>query len=157
MALKAAKQETLWRVAPGRLEPFDAMTVQQLRENGYRTGDVLAASLKKSRSPEFNGLAHKLGSLLAENIDAFDGMDAHAVLKRLQIEGDIACDHLAIKVQGLGMVEQRIPRSLSYHSMDEGEFRRTVTAFCKYVSRAYWPTCKPEEIERMAELWVEAP
>lgn len=150
------KPRTLWRVARGRLEPFDAFTLQQLRDKGYRVGDVLAAELTKARNPGFHRLAHQLGSLLAENLDAFTGMSAHAVLKRLQIEGRIACDEIGVIVPGIGPCAYFVPRSLSYESMGDDEFKPTIAAMCRYVSATYWPTCSPEQIERMASAWVEA-
>lgn len=154
--IKRRKDRTLWRVGRGRLEPFDAFTAAQLRDKGYRVGDVLSAELTKPRNPGFHRLAHQLGSLLAENLDAFEGVSAHTVLKRLQIEGNIACDEIALVFPGIGPCVQRIPQSLSFASMDESTFRQTIAAMCRYVARHYWPTCSPEEIERMASVWVEA-
>lgn len=153
---KPSNRRTSWRVDKGCLRPADAFTVAMLRARNYKLGDVLSAELKKARNPGFNNLAHKLGEMLAENIDAFTGLDGHAVLKRLQLEGDIACDHMAILFPGIGPVEYRIPRSLSFDEMDEGEYRETVKRMCSHVSLTYWPKCSAEEIERMAELWVEA-
>lgn len=145
---------TLWRVDKGALRPADNATVAHLRERGYNMGDVLSAELRKPRNPRFHGLAHALGGVLAENLDEFGGMEPHAVLKRLQIEGGIACDELMVVLQGVP-VPYRVPRSLSFASMDEGEFKATVRQFCEYVSRRYWPQCSPDEIERMAEVWVD--
>jgi hypothetical protein len=83
-------------------------------------------------------------------------MDWHAVLKRLQIEGDIGCDHIALIFPGVGPVEYRQARSLSYESMDDAEFRAVIAAMCRHVAKTYWPTCTPEKIEQMASCWVEA-
>lgn len=135
--------------------PADLTTASLLRKR-HRVGDLVFAEFKRPRNPGFHRLAHQLGSMLAENIEAFEHMDAHAVLKRLQVEGDIACDTIPMRIPGVGPVEYRIPRSLSYESMDEDEFHATVHGMCRYVSKTYWPTCKPEEIERMASCWVEA-
>lgn len=149
------KVRTLWRVGRGVLEPYDSFTRQELRARRYKLGDLIAAELFKARSPGFHRLAHQLGSLLAENLDAFDGMDAHAVLKRLQIEGRIACDEIGVLVPDVGMCVQYVPRSLSYESMDDHEFRETIKAMCRYVADTYWPTCSPEKIEAMAQAWVD--
>lgn len=153
---KRRKDKTLWRVDKGCLLPFDSFTIAQLRAKGYGMGDVLQAELSKARNPGFHRLAHQLGSLLAENLDMFAGWDAHAVLKRLQIEGNIGCDEIAVIFPGVGPYAHRVPRSLSFASMDEGEFKQVVTAMCRYVSRTYWPSCTPEQIESMASAFVEA-
>jgi hypothetical protein len=144
------------RVIRGGYAPADASTAAVLRDNGHRVGDLVFVEFSKPRSPGFHRLAHQLGSLLSENLDAFEGLSAHAVLKRLQIEGDIACEHIALVFPGVGPVEYRQARSLSYESMDEAEFRAVIAAMCRHVAKTYWPSCKPEEIERMASCWVEA-
>ena len=155
-ATKSRRERTLWRVGKGVLQPFDAATTEALRAKGYKVGDVLHADLAKPRSPGFHRLAHQLGGMLAENLDTFDGMPAHAVLKRLQWEGNIGCEEFGAQAPGLGLVMVRIPRSLSFQSMDDGEFREVMTALCRYVSKTYWPTCTPEQVEAMASVWVEA-
>ena len=154
-AVRKRPEETLWRVGAGVLEPYDAGTSAQLRAKGFKRGDVLATGLKKARNPGFNSLAHKLGSLLAENLDAFESLDSHKVLKRLQIEGHIGCDEIALNFPGVGPCVYRVPRSLSFASMDEGEFQQVIKAMCKYVAKTYWPTCTPEQVEQMASCWVE--
>ena len=151
-----AKAETLWRVGRGVLEPFDAATSAALRAKRYNFGDVLRAELRKARNPGFHRLAHKLGELLAANLDAFVDLKAHAVLKRLQIEANVGCDEIALNFPGVGPCSYRVPRSLSFDSMDEGEFHEVIAGMCRYVSRTYWPTCSPEKIEAMADAWVEA-
>ncbi|MFC0677486.1 hypothetical protein ACFFGH_06435 [Lysobacter korlensis] len=154
--IKRTKDRTLWRVGRGRLEPLDGFTLGQLRAKGYKLGDILSAELTKPRSPGFHRLAHQLGSMLAENIEAFAGMDSHGVLKRLQIEANVGCDEIALNFPGVGPCTYRVPRSLSFASMDEGQFREVIAGMCRHVSRQYWPTCSPDDIERMASVWVEA-
>ena len=153
---KSKKPRHALRVIRGGYAPADESAAAALRV-GHRIGDLVYASFVKPRHPGFHRLAHQLGGLLAENLDAFDGMSAHNVLKRLQIEGDIACEHIALVFPGVGPVEYRQAKSLSYESMDETEFRETITAMCRYVSKTYWPTCTPEKVEAMASCWVESP
>lgn len=154
--IKRRKEKTLWRVGKGQLVPFDDFTLAQVRTRGYKIGDVLAADLSKPRNPGFHRLAHQLGALLSENLEAFDGVQPHGVLKRLQIEANIGCDEIALNFPGVGPCSYRVPRSLSYASMDDGEFREVIAGMCRYVAKAYWPQCTPEQIEGMASAWVEA-
>ena len=157
---KSRKPERLLlTVAKGALVPGDGYTQKRLKERGYRVGDILLADLRKPRHPGFHRLAHRLGTLVANSIDEFSGLDAHQALKRLQIEGNIACDELPIFMTIFDQklkVNQRIPRSLSYASMDEGEFRETVQAFCRFIAAEYWPDMTAEEVEAMAEAMPEA-
>lgn len=151
---KRRKPKTLWRVGKGVLVPHDAYTTSQLRAKGYHIGDVLSAELRKPRNPGFHGLAHRLGELIASNLDAFDGVEAHDVLKRLQIEANIGCDEIALNFPGVGPCSYRVPRSLSYESMDDGEFKGVIAGMCAYVSKTYWASLSPEKIEAMADAWV---
>lgn len=151
------KPETfLLRVTKGALVPDDRFTQERLRAKGYNFGDVLTATLKKPRNPQFHRLAHVFGQLCADNLDRFHGIDAHQVLKLLQYEGDIECERMMVNLKDFGMVEVRVPRSLSFDSMDDGEFYGAFRAMCNHVSKTYWPDCTPEQIEDMASAMVEA-
>ena len=152
-------ERLLLTVAKGALVPGDGYTTKRLAERGYRIGDILLADLRKPRNPGFHRLAHQLGTLVANNIPEFDGLDGHQALKRLQVEGNIACDELPVFLTLLGQkikVNQRIPRSLSFASMDEGEFRETLQAMCRFIAAEYWPAMTAEQIEEMAEMMPEA-
>lgn len=145
------------RVVKGALVPADDFAAERLRQRGYHVGDELSAELRKARNPKFNRLVHQLGQLLIANVEAFAHYtDAHAVLKRLQIEADIACDHVAILVPNLGMVEQRIPLSLSFETMDEGQFQQVHAAFCRHIAKTYWPSLTEQQVADMASLMGQA-
>ena len=98
---------------------------------------------------------HRIGQLVVANIDAFQGMDAHTALKRIQLEGNIACEQLALTMPNVGVVMAKVPRSLSFESMDEGEYQDVARSMCRYVAERYWPDLSAEQIERMAECFVE--
>jgi len=181
-----AKRPAIYlRVIRGGLEPADGFARDQLRSKGYRVGDVLRADLAKLRNPGFNRLVHRIGQLCVANVEAFHGMDAHACIKRLQLEGGIACDEIAISMrrawdqfaaailsvpgtsviapalQVVGsmlpedaLVVMRTPRSLSFDSLDEGEYREVARAICRLIAARYWQTLTPELIEEMAETFV---
>ena len=143
------------RVIKGGYAPADGTTAAALRGK-HRVGDRVFVQFSKPRNTGFHKLAHALGGLLAENIEAFAHMDAHTVLKRLQIEGGIGCDEIGVNFPGIGPCAYRIPRSLSYESLDQDEFHEVIESMCKYVSAKYWPSVSPEKIEAMAEVWVQS-
>lgn len=152
---KPQKKERIFlKVSKGSLVPADAFAEGQLRAKGYKIGDVISADLRKLRNPKFNRLVHRIGTLVVANIEAFANLDAHTAVKRLQIEGRIACDEIGIMVQGFGMVIQFIPRSLSFESMDEAEFHTAARGICRTIAERYWQTLTPEQIESMAESFV---
>lgn len=142
------------RVVKGAFTPADPSCQARLREKGFKSGDLVFVEFRKPRNPRFHRLAHALGRLCSDNIEAFEGMDAHRVLKRLQIEAQIGCDEIAIVVPGIGKCLHLIPRSLSFESMSEDEFHEVVSGFCRQIAKHYWPTLTPEKIEEMAGVMV---
>lgn len=146
------------RVVKGGFAPADSTTSSRLRVRAYRTGDLVFAEFRKPRNPGFHRLAHQLGLLCAENLDAFAGMDPHAVLKRLQLESGVACDEVACRMpKGRGTYVARIPQSLSYESMDDGKFHEVMHGLCRHLASEYWPDCTPEQVESMASCMVDTP
>lgn len=144
-----------FRVAKGSLVPADEFARDQLRSRGYRINELVAAEIIKQRNPRFNRLVHGLGKLVVENVDGFEGIDPHKAIKRLQIEGRVACEEIGVLVHGYGIVIQLIPRSISYESMDEGEYQEAARGISRTIAERYWPQCTPDEIERMAELMIQ--
>ncbi len=82
----------------GALVPADRYSAEALKARKLGPGDVVFAVLRKPRNPKHHRLAHALGQLLVENLDEFAELDAHSVLKRVQLEADIACDQMAINL-----------------------------------------------------------
>ena len=150
-----SKRERIYlRVQKGALVPADSYATSKLRERGYAVNDLLAAELVKPRNPKFNRLVHRIGQLVVANIDAFAGIDAHQAIKRLQIEGKVACEEIGISVANYGMVIQLIPRSLSFESMDEGEYVQAARGICRTIAERYWPSLTEDAIAEMAESFV---
>lgn len=131
------------------LSPADSYSYGRMQDKRYRHGDLVFAAPTKPRNPGFHRHAHNIGTLLAENIDDFEGMQAHAVLKRLQLETGIGCDEYGYRLDGR-MLFQRVPYSLSYESMDDGEFREVIAGFCQHICDNYWHSLEPRDVEDMA-------
>ena len=143
------------RVIKGGFAPADRFQESVLRQRGYRIGDLLKADLIKPRNPKFNNLVHRIGQLVVANIEAFDGLEPHAAIKRLQIEGRIACDEIGVFVPRYGMVIQSVPRSLSFESMDEAEYQAAAKGICRTIAERYWHGLSEEQIAEMAESMVQ--
>ena len=151
-----SKRERIYfRVQKGALVPADSYAASKLRERGYAINDLLAAEIVKPRNPKFNRLVHRIGQLVVANIEAFAGMDAHKAIKRLQIEGKVACDEIGIHVPNYGTVIQLIPRSLSNESIDEGEYHQAARGICRTIAERYWSDLNEDQIAEMAESFVE--
>lgn len=149
------RERIYFRVVKGALVPSDNYATSKLRERGYRTGDLIAAELFKLRNPKFNRLVHRIGQLVVANIESFAGLDAHLAIKRLQIEGRVACEEIGVMVANYGMVIQLIPRSLSFDSMDEGEYQQAARGICRTIAERYWTDLSEDKIAEMAESFVE--
>jgi hypothetical protein len=90
--------------------------------------------------------------MLADNIDEFTGLEPHSILKRIQYEANIGCDEIGAKVPGVGFVMIRMPKSLSFESMDQAEFEEVYRGMCRYIAENYWHGMTEEQIAEMAEV-----
>lgn len=154
-ARKSKPAPIMLQVVKGGLQPADNFAVSQLRERGYKVGNVVACQIKKQNNPKFHRLVHRIGQLCAANIEAFEGMDAHAVIKRLQWESNTYCEEVGVSVPGIGMAMMRWPRSLAFDSMDDGERHEMAKQLCRHIASKYWPSLDADRIEEMAEAFVE--
>ncbi|MBX9609711.1 MAG: hypothetical protein K2Y51_26110 [Gammaproteobacteria bacterium] len=142
-------------VDAGCLIPADHNARLRLRELGLRRGDLAFITIVKLRNPRFHRLAHRLGQLMAESVEAFEGMGAHRVLKRLQLESGVGCEEIAYRLAGQTVV-QRIPLSLSFGDMDEIEFEETYKGICRQAAE-YWHDLDADDVARMVELMPDNP
>jgi len=148
------RQKFPMRVIKGGFAPASETAKAELRERGYKIGDLLFADFSKPRNPGFHRLAHALGRLLTENLDSFDGMAAHKALKRVQWEANVGCEEMSAQVDGAGTVVIRIPQSLSYESMDQGRFHEVYMGMCRWVAKKYWTELDGDAVAEMAEVMV---
>ena len=149
------RERILLRVERGALVPADAHSQQRLRERGYRVGDVLAAELVKPRSPGFWRLAHRIGTLCVESIEAFHGLNAHQAIKKIQADAGLECDVTHTDIPGLGVLVSKQPRSLSFESMEQGQFYEFTRAACRHIASTYWPHLTAEAVQEMADTFPD--
>ncbi|MES0445043.1 MAG: hypothetical protein ABUJ92_00720 [Desulfobacterales bacterium] len=150
-----ARKKFPLRVVKGGFQPASQTAIDELKERGYKIGDMVFADFSKPRNPGFHRLVHALGKLCSENLDAFEGVEAHKVLKRLQVEGNIECDEVALNFPGVGPCVYRIPRSLSYESMSQDQFKLAYMGFCRHIAKVYYPTLTADQVDEMAELMAD--
>ena len=159
------------------LVPADRWAEKQWNEKKLKLGDIVKVFVRKLRNGKFNRKVHRIGKLCVDHIDEFRHMDAHSVIKRMQLEGNIYCDEMAIKpsVAGVsipmqiiailepilnafglkltteGLLIVRYPQSLSYESMSQDEYEDAARRICLYLSENYWHGLKDWQIDEMAE------
>ena len=153
--LRSKPEKLPFRITNGGFEPADGYVAAQMRKRGYNIGDLVFCVVTKPRTHGLNRLVHRIGGLVAANIEAFAGLDGHAALKKIQIDGNIACDEHVIDLPGVGRCKVISPNSLSFDSLDEGQFREVARAMCRFIAGTHWHGMTPEAIEKMAESFVD--
>jgi hypothetical protein len=96
---KSRPERFALRVAKGGFTPADVTTLSRLKARNFRTGELVFAEFKRPRNPGFHRLAHALGVLFVTNIEAFEHLDSHTCLKRLQLETGVGCEEVLVNVQ----------------------------------------------------------
>ncbi len=123
----------------------------------YKIGQVVKADVTKLRSNGLNKHAHNIATMCIKNIDDFKEYEgrSHDALKRLQLESGAECDELMIRIPGLiDKVLAKQARSFSFENMGEERFETAIKVICRHISQVYWPSCTPDQIEKMAQVSV---
>lgn len=164
----------------GALVPLTKWDQRSMKARKYHVGTELRAILTNPRNVMFHRLAHALGTIVAEQIEGFEGLNAHATLKKIQAEAGIFCDveymdaspvvaavltivRKALGARAAALIEKiipplrkiavNVPRSMSFDEMDEGEFQEYVAQIYAHIQRAYWPSMTEEQIALMVEIY----
>ncbi len=123
-----------------------------LKERGYKSGDKVRAELKQPRDLVKHRRVHRLGQLVARSLDAFQGMDAHSVIKKLQGDAGVCCQEEFFDLGSLGRVSRSVPESLAFDEMPEERFLEFWRGICQHLIATYWPTLDEEQIEEMIQM-----
>jgi len=140
----------------GGFVPAYAWVEDYLREKAYTVDSIVYASFSQPRNPKFHRLVHVFGEMIKNNIPGFEYLDSHQVLKRIQVEADIACDHVAMIMPGIGPVTYRMPQSMAFDAMTEEKFKEMFKNMAMYVAENYWPGLTPEQVEEQ-RLLIDGP
>ncbi|WNB79614.1 MULTISPECIES: hypothetical protein [unclassified Stenotrophomonas] len=133
----------------GAFAPSNDIDRRLAKDRGYRIGHEYRLEIKESRNAVFHRLAHLIGHLLVDNVEAFRDLDAHAALKQVQLESGIFCEMVemdaspvvkalldaAETVLGAGArkvlsgvlpeirtIRVKVAQSLAFDSMEEEDF-----------------------------------
>ena len=147
-----------------------SVSITKLRSPGFnrlahKIGQLVVANIE-----DFHGMdAHKaLKKLQLEanaaceevvinsNSKEWNSIKTHWMWPGIRHGFDVLKRLIGIDLMDDGKAVVLIPKSLSYESMDEGEFQAAIKKICNHIVDRYWPTETPEAIERMAMQHVEA-
>lgn len=121
----------------GALVPANAIDQRLLRERRFAVDREVRAELKQPRNAAFHRLAHAVGHLLVDNVEAFRDLAAHDALKRVQMEAGVCCDTIEIDLGPMGRVPVKKPRSLAFDEMPEDEFSAFFDGITAWIGEHY--------------------
>lgn len=164
-------------VVKGALVPATEADVDTLRRFRLRVGHTVRAEIDRPRCAEGLRILHSFAQLVSQNIEGYEHLTAHQVLKRLQAESGVGCEIVSISIQDfwntlqpglrahLETLDSQIvqdeddrlvtgykPKSLSQSVMDDTEFQEIFDGLCRYVALKYWPGMSPDAIAETARL-----
>lgn len=134
----------------GALVPAHPIDQRLLRERRFAVDREVRAELKQPRNVAFHRLAHALGHLLVDNVEAFRDLSAHEALKRVQRESGVCCEPFEIDLGPLGKVQAMQARSLAFDEMAEDEFRGFFEGITGYIA-GHYASVMLDEVR--AEFW----
>lgn len=151
-----------------------------MKQRGYRRGQEVRLEIKAPRDAWRHRLLHKIGQLMVENVEGWEGLDSHEAIKQLQREANVCCEQidmdatpvvaavLAASDAAFGpgaakLLREVLPRietipvtvarSLAFDSMDEDEFRRLFEGITRHIGAAYAHVLINDVL---AEFWLMA-
>lgn len=160
------EQRVLFTILPdGSFRAADSSSRKILKGRDFHRGQEVIAYLYRVRDSGQWRRAHVLGTLLAEHVEEFHGLDAHQALKKIQELGEIACEPrrfplpkaLQDLLGGVTHINLPVPRSLAFGEMDDGEFSAVYKQMADYVTRTYFADMDASAVEAMLDVMPEAP
>ena len=121
----------------GALIPANDIDRRLMKERRFAVGKEIRAELKQPRNHAFHRLAHAIGNLLVDNVEAFRDMTGHDALKEVQRESGVCCDVIELDLGALGKVPVKQPRSLAFDEMPEDEFRMFFDGITAWIGEHY--------------------
>lgn len=172
-------QPVALRVVKGALVPATDEDIETLRRFRLRVGHLVLATMDRPRHPEGLKVLHGFAQLISQNIEGFEHLSAHQVIKRLQAESGVGCHLISVSAQdavsallpslgsdlakaidfdqiGDQLVNAYQPKSLSPATMDDSEFQEIFDGLSRYVAIRYWLSMTPEQIQETSRLMPES-
>lgn len=167
-------------VAKGALIPSTDADTETLRKFRLRIGQSVRANIDTPRNPEGFRLLHGFAQLVSQNIEGFEHMPAHQVIKTLQAESGVGCELVSIAASDFAsmlppdlqsllvtprqtdsrepdrMITAFQPRSLAVGKMDDSEFQEIFDGLCRYIALTYWKDMTGEQIAETARLMPDS-
>jgi|AntRauTorcE11898_2_1112593.scaffolds.fasta_scaffold06399_3 hypothetical protein len=184
MSLINVEHALALRVIKGGFVPANEQTRQALRRARLKTDDLVLANIERPRKPGFYRLAHAFARVCRDNIEEYENLTEHEVLKQIQLDTGLGCKRISVpasyvwsqaagaitdaigedalatlnQVEGLlkgRMVTVTTPKSLNFGAMTEDEFRNIFQGFCRYIAMKHWPSLSDDQVAELAHFMPE--
>lgn len=171
-------------VIKGGFVPANEQTRQALRRARLKSGNLVLANIERPRKPGFYRLAHAFARVCRENIEDYESLTEHEVLKQLQLDTGLGCTRISVPAsyvwsQAAGAIADAIgdealatlnqvdellkgrmvtvttPKSLNFGAMTEDEFRHIFQGFCRYIAMKHWPSLSGDQVAELAHFMPE--
>lgn len=133
--------------------PYSPLDRRMLNEMKIGKDDVLVMDIFKERNRRFYGLWHKLAEFVAANVEEFNGLRQHDMLKKLQLDARVHCELADFVLEDGTVLRHWVPKSLNFFDTDETQAQEIWHAICGYVAGTYFPDWTREQVEEAAEYW----
>lgn len=138
----------------GAFVPAHAIDQRLAKERKYRIGVEYRCEIKQKRNPKFHRLLHAIGALLVDNVDGFEGLDAHDAIKRVQRESGVCCEEVEIDIPGMDKLLAKQAESLAFDDMDADRFETLFNGVTDYIDKHYAPNLL-DDVRAEYHLMVE--
>jgi hypothetical protein len=127
-------------------------TRDEMKRRKFTRGTRLKVEMARPRNLPFWRKAHVLAELCIYNIEAFEGLDQHAALKKLQLSADAECEHLDFRLADGTTYRYREAKTLSFDSMDEGTFTQVYDRIVEHIKDRWFSEWSQEQMDALIEL-----
>jgi hypothetical protein len=138
--VRRRKEPVFLRVVKGALVPADGHSETALRARKYSMGDVLSADLSKPRHPKHHKLVMSLLKIVLDNQDGLQTIDQLLTIVKIKM------GRAAPFVDSATNKTYWVVESISFASMDQGEFEVFWEDLKNLVARDYLPGMTPDQL-----------
>jgi len=143
---ETSNAKPIWmRLDGGALIPADKDA--QDRISRIKRDGLVMVQVRQPRNPRQHRMAWGLARIVWENTERYASPER--VMDEIKVNLG-HCDSFMLKIKGVGEVEQLMPRSIAFESMDQTEFDAFFESMIDYVASEMIPGIDP--IALMAEL-----
>lgn len=145
--------------------PMYPLDRRMLAGKGLAYGSATTIDVFADRNPRFWRKFHAMALFVADNVDDFEGLNAHDVLKKIQLAAKVHCEQEIVEadqsvVDALAALGVQAPRfwrwktkSLNFMDTDEIVAGEVWKAICDYVIATYFPSWDQDQIDDACTFW----